>query len=94
MKRERERARELRATSWWREKISAGTCHHCGKKFRAKDLTMDHLIPLARGGESVKSNVVTSCLPCNQEKGLESPLDEIFRKLEEERKERGSDVGE
>ena len=46
---------------------------------------MDHVVPIARGGESVKTNVVPACLKCNQGKKLESPIDELFKKLEEER---------
>ena len=32
-------------------------------------LTLDHVIPRSKGGESVWENVVTSCAPCNLHKG-------------------------
>ena len=32
-------------------------------------LTLDHVVPRSRGGESVWENVVTSCAPCNLRKG-------------------------
>ena len=86
IKREREKARELKATRWWKEKIAPGICEHCGNRFPPKSLTMDHLVPLARGGESIKSNLVPSCVECNAKKKLDTPVDAIFRQLEEEKK--------
>lgn len=67
-KRERNRARELRQSNWWKQKLSAGECYHCGKKFPVAELTMDHLIPIGRGGHSDRNNVVVSCKPCNTAK--------------------------
>ena len=67
-KRERTRARELRESNWWKQKLGAGVCYHCGKKFLAAELTMDHLIPIGRGGHSDRNNVVVSCKPCNNAK--------------------------
>src|SRR4029079_17832416 len=39
-------------------------------------LTLDHVVPRSRGGDSVWENVVTSCAPCNMRKGNRLP-DEI-----------------
>jgi 5-methylcytosine-specific restriction endonuclease McrA len=36
-------------------------------------LTLDHVVPRSRGGESVWENVVTSCAPCNMKKGNRLP---------------------
>jgi 5-methylcytosine-specific restriction enzyme A len=65
IQRERSRARELRASSWWRQQIGRGICYHCNQKFAREFLTMDHLIPLSRGGKSTKKNIVVSCKQCN-----------------------------
>lgn len=65
---EKEKARALRKTSWWQRKISKGICFYCGRKFSPSELTMDHLIPLIRGGKSVKSNLVPACKDCNSRK--------------------------
>ena len=65
IRRERQKARDLRATQWWKRKRAAGVCHHCGGTFAAQDLTMDHLVPVIRGGKSTKGNVVPSCKACN-----------------------------
>jgi 5-methylcytosine-specific restriction enzyme A len=79
IRRERQRARELRASPWWKRKRASGVCHHCGGKFPPRDLTMDHLVPIARGGKSIKGNLVPSCKQCNSERRhrlpFESPAD-------------------
>ena len=86
LKKEREKARELRQSDWWKKKIAEGLCHHCGKRFPPKELTMDHLVPLARGGVSSKNNIVPACKACNAGKKLDTPVDELLRKISEEKK--------
>lgn len=86
---EREKARELKKSGWWKEKLAAGICHYCEKKFKADELTMDHIVPVARGGKSTKGNVVPSCKGCNASKKLSTPVEDIFKQLEEEKKKRG-----
>jgi 5-methylcytosine-specific restriction protein A len=85
LKREREKAREYKKTQDWKQKVAAGVCMHCGEVFEPKELTLDHLMPLARGGTSHPSNCVPSCRPCNQAKKLESPLDSLFDQIARER---------
>ena len=75
IRRERNKARELRSSQWWKRKRSKGVCHHCGGKFPPRDLTMDHLMPIARGGKSTKGNLVPSCKKCNSEKKHRLPFD-------------------
>ena len=87
VKREREKSRELKKTPWWKEKIAKGICHYCEKKFKPKDLTLDHLVPIARGGESSRNNVVPACAECNAKKRLHTPVDLLFQQLESEKKE-------
>lgn len=41
-------------------------CHYCRQTVR---LTIDHVIPLSRGGTHVRENVVPACGPCNSKKG-------------------------
>ncbi len=41
-------------------------CQYCGCK---SELTFDHLVPRARGGQTRWDNVVTACSPCNLRKG-------------------------
>ena len=68
IKRERAKARELRESQWWKRRRAAGVCHYCGNKFAPKDLTIDHLVPLVRGGRSTKGNLVPACKECNTRK--------------------------
>ncbi len=75
LKREREKARKLRDSQWWKQKRSKGVCHYCGRVFKPKELTMDHLVPLARGGKSIKGNVVPACKVCNTKKKQMLPIE-------------------
>ena len=75
IRRERAKARELRKTRWWQQKTAAGTCYYCGTKVAHKELTMDHLVPLARGGRSTKDNLVPSCKDCNTKKRKFLPME-------------------
>ncbi len=68
IKREKEKARKLRNTRWWRRKIRRGICYYCGAKVGSKNLTMDHVIPLSRGGKSTRDNIVPACKQCNAKK--------------------------
>ena len=68
VRRERARARELRDSQWWKRRRSSGICHYCGKNVGVKALTMDHVVPIIRGGQSTKGNVVPACKACNSAK--------------------------
>ncbi|MDA0739042.1 MAG: HNH endonuclease [Nitrospirae bacterium] len=46
-------------------------------------LSMDHIVPLARGGKSIKGNIVPSCMEYNRKKKLETPAEAILRELSE-----------
>src|ERR1700759_4506418 len=52
--------RALFARDGWR-------CAYCGTS-NAR-LTLDHIVPRSKGGESIWENVVTACAPCNLRKG-------------------------
>ena len=82
IKKEREKAQKLKKSSWWQNKIREGLCHYCEQKFAAKELTMDHIVPIARGGSSTQGNVVPACRPCNQKKKLSTPAEEILAGLQ------------
>jgi 5-methylcytosine-specific restriction protein A len=67
-KRERNKAREIRASAWWKGQVGRGTCHYCKKSVPPNQLTMDHKTPVMRGGKSNKHNLVPACKSCNNEK--------------------------
>lgn len=82
IKRERAKARELRNTPYFKELFAKGICHYCGRKFPAAELTLDHIVPVARGGRSTKGNMVVCCRSCNQEKKYLTPAEMILRAAE------------
>lgn len=49
------------------------TCQFCSRVFPAGELTLDHIIPRSRGGESIWENLVACCHPCNNRKGDRLP---------------------
>ncbi len=75
VRREKARARELRQSQWWRNQIGRGVCHYCGNKFEKAQLTMDHVVPIVRGGRSTKANVVVACKECNSHKKYWTPVE-------------------
>lgn len=86
VKKEREKARALRKTDWWRAQLQKGVCHYCKQKVGAENLTMDHVIPIARGGKSVRSNCVPCCKACNNEKKAYTPVEHLLSELSEQGK--------
>jgi 5-methylcytosine-specific restriction endonuclease McrA len=75
IRRERAKARELRQTRWWKQKLARGVCHYCGRHFPPEQLTMDHIVPIIRGGRSTKSNVAVVCKECNNTKKYLLPME-------------------
>jgi 5-methylcytosine-specific restriction endonuclease McrA len=49
------------------------TCQYCGAQPGKACLTIDHVLPRSRGGDTVWENVVTACGPCNRHKGNRTP---------------------
>lgn len=43
-------------------------CQSCAKTHKETQLTIDHIIPLAKGGSNDISNLQTLCLECNRQK--------------------------
>ena len=80
---ERAKARELRNSNWWKQVLASGVCHYCKKKFKKNELTMDHIVSVARGGKSTKGNCVPCCKECNNEKSFLTPVELILKKMKE-----------
>ncbi len=55
------------------------TCQYCGK--RSRELTLDHVIPRSRGGQSTWENLVACCKACNGRKGNRMPKEVNMRLL-------------
>ncbi|VFQ44129.1 HNH endonuclease [Desulfoluna butyratoxydans] len=75
IKRERRKARELRQSQWWKRRCAKGVCHWCEQPVKPAELTMDHVVPVARGGMSTKGNVVPCCKTCNTKKKQLLPME-------------------
>jgi 5-methylcytosine-specific restriction enzyme A len=84
LKIERNKARELRQSQWWKNQLAKGVCYYCGERFHPRELTMDHRVPIARGGKSTKSNVVPSCKACNTEKQSQILGQNALQKISED----------
>ncbi len=75
IKRERDKARVLRKTRWWKQRLARGNCHYCDRRFSADELTMDHIVPIIRGGRTTKGNVAAVCKECNNKKKYLLPME-------------------
>ncbi len=86
IKKEREKAQKLKKSQWWRTQLNRGICHYCGQRFPPSKLTMDHIVPIARGGTSTPGNVAPACVSCNRDKKLETPVDALLKQIASEKK--------
>ena len=68
VKRPRLRPKLTRRTIFARDR---GECLYCGK--RARELTLDHVVPRHRGGGDTWDNLASACRPCNHRKGGRTP---------------------
>jgi 5-methylcytosine-specific restriction endonuclease McrA len=48
-------------------------CQYCGKRFPTTELSLDHVVPRSRGGETTWENIVCACIACNVRKGGRTP---------------------
>jgi 5-methylcytosine-specific restriction endonuclease McrA len=48
-------------------------CQYCGRRFPTHQLSLDHILPRSRGGNTTWENVVCSCVGCNIKKGGRTP---------------------
>ncbi len=67
-------------------------CQYCGKVFVQRDLNLDHVVPLSRGGHSEWTNVVTACVPCNSKKGNRLPAQVGIRLIRRPKKPAGHPI--
>ena len=45
------------------------TCQYCDTPYTKSNLTLDHVLPLSKGGKTSWENIVAACGPCNSRKG-------------------------
>ncbi len=54
-------------------------CQYCGAQLGARELTIDHVVPRSRAGQTTWVNCVTCCVPCSERKGDRSPVEAGMR---------------
>jgi len=67
-------------------------CQYCGRVFAQRELNLDHVIPLSRGGASCWENVVCACIRCNTAKGARAPVASGMRLIRKPKKPAGHPV--
>ncbi len=75
VRREKAKARKLRQSQWWKNVLGRGQCHYCRKRLHPSKLTMDHVVPVVRGGRTTRHNVVPCCKDCNSKKKYMLPVE-------------------
>ena len=55
------------------------TCQYCGVRPGGNQLTIDHVVPRAQGGETRWDNCVLACVDCNFHKGNRTPAQAAMR---------------
>lgn len=62
----------LTSEQWlWLKDIYGHRCAYCGKQ--SERLTMDHIVPVSKGGNHALSNLVPACPHCNSTKNARTP---------------------
>lgn len=61
------------------------TCQYCHRVLPSAELTLDHVIPRSRAGESNWENLVACCNPCNNKKGNRTPEESGMKLLRQPR---------
>lgn len=54
-------------------------CMYCNRRFPPSQLSLDHVLPRSRGGDTTWENVVSSCVKCNVHKGGRTPREARMR---------------
>jgi 5-methylcytosine-specific restriction endonuclease McrA len=83
IKREKAKAKILRKSPWWSSKVGQeGKCFYCQVELNLSLATLDHVVPLSRGGETKKGNVVVSCKDCNTKKADATAVELLLLQLD------------
>ena len=61
-------------------------CQYCDRRYAATELSLDHVIPRSRGGQTTWENIVCACLKCNVRKGGRTPREARMKLCREPKK--------
>jgi len=67
-------------------------CQYCGKRRPTSELSLDHILPRSRGGQSTWGNIVCCCTDCNVKKGGRTPPEARLKLIRKPYKPRRSPV--
>lgn len=62
------------------------TCQYCGKHKPITELNIDHVVPKSQGGKNLWTNLVCSCIPCNEKKGPRTPKEAGMKLIRQPKK--------
>jgi len=63
-------------------------CQYCGRRFSTSELSLDHIVPRSRNGETSWENIVCSCVRCNVRKGGRTPKEAGMKLVRQPKKPR------
>ena len=96
MQRRRQKPRFSKANLYVRDLY---TCQYCNTPYTKHNLTLDHVLPISKGGKTSWTNIVAACGPCNTRKGnkthmkpVKSPYAPDYYDLVNKRKQLKMDV--
>ena len=69
----------------------AYTCQYCNQRPAPHRLTLEHVLPRCRGGQTNWINIVTACFACNQKKEGKTPEEAGMRLRKKPAKPQGRD---
>ena len=72
------RSKNIRETLYGKQ---GGYCNGCGVHFPPRNLTLDHVVPRAKGGADADENLQLLCGACNSVKGSTRTQDELKAEL-------------
>jgi 5-methylcytosine-specific restriction endonuclease McrA len=84
IKAEKQKAKTLRKSVWWENLCQSAVCYYCQQPIPSDEVTMDHIVPLSRGGFSKKGNLVPCCKSCNTTKRDKTAVELILEQIRAE----------
>ena len=61
------------------------SCQYCHRTLPSGEMTLDHVIPRSRAGETTWENLVACCHSCNRRKGNQTPIESGMKLMREPR---------
>lgn len=65
----RKRGGAFKITEEWTQQIAFSNCRYCRIKLEANNASLDHQLPISRGGKDESGNLILICMKCNRSKG-------------------------